>query len=694
MRFEILGPLGVRGPDGPVALGTPKNRAVLAVLLARRQHRTSAAALADAVWSGRIPKNGPKNIQVNVHRLRRALGGGDRIRFADGYQLVLADGELDAWRAQSLARRAELAHSAEESGRLLREALALWQGDPYAGYEDLTPIRPEAERLTELRMTLLERRIDADLSAGHHTDLIAELSALTTEHPLRERLHARLMLALYRSGRRAEALSRYHHARRTLITEIGLGPGPELRTLEQRIITADPSLLGPPPTCTCIAARLPTSEPKAPPPSAPAPPRTPLRLVPDPPRPARRITAPLPPAQPPLGRDRAAAPDTTHPSSAEPNASLQSATAPPRRPRQPSTPPAPAQLTPPLRTFTGRPTPLAHLDAALDSGQHVLALVGTGGVGKTALAVHWAHRIRSRFPDGQLYVDLRGAAQSPPLRTEQVLARFLPALGLPTGRVPDQPDDAAALYRSALHGRRVLVLLDNASGASQVRPLLPPGAGSLALVTSRNSLRGLVARDDAHTLTLKPLPPPEALALLERLLGEQTIRAERTAAAELARRCDHLPLALRIAAARITTGTNRVGAIGSLLARLTEQHILDELSLDDDPGTAVRHSIDRSYAPLPPEQKRLFRLLSLLPDRAVSPETAALRAARPVPRTRRLLDQLAASHLIESPAPDHYRLTGLLRVYATEHVARTDLPPQPLNGSSTPASTRNPAGYG
>ncbi|WP_461067022.1 AfsR/SARP family transcriptional regulator, partial [Streptomyces pseudoechinosporeus] len=337
MWFEILGPLGVRGPDGLVALGTPKNRAVLAVLLARRQRPMSAAALADAVWSGRIPKNGPKNIQVNVHRLRRALGGGDRIRFADGgYQLVLADDQLDAWHAQSLARRAELAHSGEEAGRLLREALALWRGDPYVGYEDLAPVRPEAERLTELRMALLERRIDADLTTGRHTDLIAELSALTTEHPLRERFHARLMLALYRSGRRADALARYHQARHTLITEIGLGPGPELRSLEQRILTADPSLLHPPPACTCTNTRVRTPEPRAAQPSAPGPERAPLHLVPTPPRPTSQVSAPLlpaplTPAQLPPGRDRADDPDTAQPSPAEPPpAHLEPGPAPPR----------------------------------------------------------------------------------------------------------------------------------------------------------------------------------------------------------------------------------------------------------------------------------------------------------------------------------------------------------------------------
>jgi DNA-binding SARP family transcriptional activator/tetratricopeptide (TPR) repeat protein len=337
-----------------------------------------------------------------------------------------------------------------------------------------------------------------------------------------------------------------------------------------------------------------------------------------------------------------------------------------------SRPRFPAQLPPDVRHFTGREAQLAALPGPDPGGVPVALVTGTAGVGKTALAVHWAHLVRDRFPDGQLYVDLRGYDAGPPLRPIDALARFLPALGVPAEQIPGDEDTAVALYRSLLADRRMLVVLDNAGRAAQVRPLVPGTPGSLVLVTSRDRLAGLVAHDGAQRIALDVLTPPEATALLVRLLGAARVRAEPAAAADLAAACAHLPLALRIAAANLADRPR--DSIAGYVADLHGGDRLSALAADGDDRAAVREAFDLSYHALPAPERRLFRLLGLVPGPDVA--VAGVAALADTPDVRQGLARLAAKHLAIEQEGGRYTLHDLLRVYARERAAARDGAPE------------------
>ncbi|MFI6318907.1 tetratricopeptide repeat protein [Nonomuraea sp. NPDC050556] len=319
----------------------------------------------------------------------------------------------------------------------------------------------------------------------------------------------------------------------------------------------------------------------------------------------------------------------------------------------------PAQLPPAVADFTGRSGQLAWLEERL---QGTVTITGAAGVGKTALAVHWAQRVRDRFPDGQLHVDLRGFATGGPMRPEQALARLLRSLGVPPDQVPQDADEAAALYRTMLAGRRVLVLLDNAAAAEQVRPLLPGADGCLALVTSRDRLNGLVALDGARQLRLAVLDPEEARGLLAAILGAERVEQEPGAAAELARLCDHLPLALRIAA--INLSQQHARPLAAAAAELAGSDRLNALRIDGQ--AAVRAALDLSYAALDAADQRLFRLLGLSPGPDIGAQAASALAGAPLDRVRHALDRLERTHLVLQPSPGRYGFHDLVRLYARE----------------------------
>jgi len=321
----------------------------------------------------------------------------------------------------------------------------------------------------------------------------------------------------------------------------------------------------------------------------------------------------------------------------------------------------PAQLPAGIADFTGRAAQLRELDEHRPAAP--VLIVGTAGVGKTALAVHWAHRVGDRFPDGRLYLDLRGYATNPPVRPIDALARFLPALGVPLEQVPTDVDAATALYRSVLAGRRMLVLLDNAHHPDQVRPLLPGTPGSLAVITSRDAMTGLVARDGARRLRLDVLPAEQASALLARLLGaDRTEQA--TELAELAGLCAGLPLALRITAANFAAYPHR--AFADHLDELRAGNRLAALEIDGDVQAAVRAAFDQSYAALPDDARRMFRLLGLVPGPDIAVDAAAALAGTTTADAERLLARLAGAHLADRRAPGRYGSHDLLRLYARE----------------------------
>lgn len=335
----------------------------------------------------------------------------------------------------------------------------------------------------------------------------------------------------------------------------------------------------------------------------------------------------------------------------------------------------PAQLPPTHPGFTGRAEQLAQLDALLEGMQGgrtgtvvISALAGTAGVGKTALAVHWASRVADRFPDGQLYVNLRGFHPTGAVMTPAEAVRgFLDAFEIPAERVPPGPDAQFGLYRSLCAGKRLLVLLDNARDAEQVRPLLPGAPGCLALVTSRNQLTGLVAADGAQPLNVDLLTVDEARQLLARRLGPARLAEDPHAMTEIITRCARLPLALSIVAAR--AAVNPGFPLTVFASELRGAGAGLDPFIGDDPVTDVRAVFSWSYHRVGPEAARLFRLLGLYPGPDITERTAAsLAALRPdlVRSVRPLLSELTRAHLLDQPQPGRYTLHDLLRAYATE----------------------------
>ncbi|MFF3503742.1 BTAD domain-containing putative transcriptional regulator [Streptomyces sp. NPDC003247] len=598
LRFDVLGPVRARRGEEPLATGSPQQRALLAALLLREGRTATAAELIDALWGEDPPSQALAAVRTYASRLRKVLDPGVLVSESGGYAVRgLGEGVLDLTVAQECAAEAEKARAAgdlDHARQLLNRALALWDGEALAGVPG-----PYAEaqrvRLEEWRLQLLETRLEMDLEQGCHAEAVSELTALTAAHPLRERFRELLMLALYRSGRQAEALAVYADTRRLLAEELGVDPRPGLRDLQRRILQADPDLAEP--------------------------------------------SAPAAEAQ--------------------------------------STPARPAQLPATVPDFTGRASFVTELSEVLagasgdggDTGRvmAVSALAGIGGVGKTTLAVHVAHQARTAFPDGQLYVDLQGAGARP-AEPETVLGSFLRALGTADSAIPDSLEERAALYRSVLDGRRVLVLLDNAKDAAQVRPLLPGTAGCAALVTSRVRMVDLAG---AHPVDLDVMSPDEALQLFTRIVGEERVAAEREAALDVVAACGFLPLAIRIAASRLAA--RRTWTVSVLAAKLgDERRRLDELQAGD---LAVKATFELGYSQLEPAQARAFRLLGLADGPDISLAAAAAVLDLPPEDTEDLLESLVDTSLLESAAPGRYRFHDLVRLYARACAERDEWPP-------------------
>ncbi|HEU4425190.1 MAG TPA: BTAD domain-containing putative transcriptional regulator, partial [Pilimelia sp.] len=335
--------------------------------------------------------------------------------------------------------------------------------------------------------------------------------------------------------------------------------------------------------------------------------------------------------------------------------------------------PVPAQLPAGIADFTGRAAELGRLAAMAGGDAAAMAITvvaGAAGVGKTALTVHWAHRVAPTLPDGQLYIDLRGSEPGQRVRPVEALAQFLRALGVDAKKVPPSEQEAAGLYRSLLATRRVLVVLDNAGSAEQVRPLLPGGTNCAVLATSRDRLTGLVARDGARRLTLDVLPRAEAVALLERILGAQRVRAEPGAIAELADGCGYLPLALRITAAHLVNHAHR--SIADYVDEFRAGDRLTALRINGEEASGVRAAFDQSYATLSAEVRRAFRLLGLVPGVDFTADALAAIAGTTPARARELLERLADAHLVDQHRSDRYAFHDLLRRFARDRTGAED----------------------
>ncbi|NUS12101.1 MAG: AfsR family transcriptional regulator [Streptomyces sp.] len=583
LRFAVLGPVRAWRDDEQISTGPPQQRALLAVLLLRGGRTATAAELLDALWGDTPPNTALAALRSYAFRLRKALGSQTLVTDSGGYAIRIPVEALDATTVEQLAAEAEKIRQSDpgQARELLVTALDMWHGEPLAGLPG-----PYAEtqrvRLAEWHLGLIELRLELDLEMGAHAEAVSELTAVTAEHPLRERLRALLMLALYRSGRQAEALGVYADTRRLLADELGIDPSAELSELHQRILEADASLA------------------------------------------------------PPQG---AASPGTQEIV-------------------------RPAQLPATVPDFTGRAAFVRELGeqlsaASLGSGvMAVSAVAGIGGVGKTTLAVQVAHNAREAFPDGQLYVDLQGTGPHPS-EPEAVLGSFLRSLGLPDAAIPESLADRAALYRSTLAGRRVLALLDNANDAAQIRQLLPGTPGCAALVTSRVRMVDL---EGAHLVDLDVMSPEESLLLFTRIVGEERVAGERQASLDVVAACGFLPLAIRIAAARLAA--RRTWTVSVLAAKLADhRRRLDELRAGD---LAVKATFDLGYDHLSAAQARAFRLLSLSEGPDISLDAAAAVLDLDRYATEDLLEALVDISLIESAAPERYRFHDLLRLYARE----------------------------
>jgi tetratricopeptide (TPR) repeat protein len=336
--------------------------------------------------------------------------------------------------------------------------------------------------------------------------------------------------------------------------------------------------------------------------------------------------------------------------------------------------PVPGQLLPAPPNFTNRSAELAALTTLLASTEPsrpatLVVIMGVGGAGKTSLALRWLHEVRGRFPAGQLYADLGGQLPVSASRPSEVLGRFLRAVGLPPDRVPPGLDEAAALWRSVTAGRQLIVLLDNAASAAQVRALLPGTGQSLVVTTTRHRLGGL-AIDGAHFTELGPLDEPDALELLDRITGGRG-SAEPEAARTVVRMCGHLPLAVCVSAARLAPNPRwQVRRLAAELA--SERHRLAALSLTED--LSVRAVFDISYRALPPAAARAYRLLSLLPGPDFTDSLAAVATGAGLREMTRLLEALTGASLLAETAENRFRFHDLVRLHAREQAAAVSGP--------------------
>lgn len=517
---------------------------------------TPVADLVDALWDGEPPASARHQVHKTVAALR--LGLGDVIKTdGPGYRIDLDNAEVDVRAFRSSAATGTI------SG--LVAALALWRGPALAGMV-CRAVRGRADTLDEERLAVTEALIDLRLNAGRASSVAAELPALVAANPLRERLRAQLIVALYQSGRQAEAHAAYAEARALLADELGVDPGPELLRLHGQMLRGDPAL------------------------------------------------------------DRPV-------------------------PRTPDT------LPYNLPDFVGRESELERL-ACRTLATPIAVIDGMAGVGKTALAVHAAHALWDSYPDGQLFCDLHGhTSGARPVEPEAALATLLVMLGVHIDSMPEGLDQRAARWRAELAGKRILLVLDNAASAAQVRPLLPGGSRCLTMVTSRQRLGTL---DGAVAISLEVLPEAAALALFGAVAGTTRIAAERAASGRVVSLCGHLPLAIRIAGARLAH--RRMWTVETLATRLQlENDRLDVLALED---RGVSSAFALSYAQLTSQQQRMFRLLGLHAGRDFDAYSAAALAGAGRRCAEDLLDGLVDAHLLRHSAPGRYGFHDLLRDYA------------------------------
>ena len=592
IRFQLLGPIEVTRGGERLALGGSKIQTVLATLLLSRDQVVSDSTVSEMLWRGKLPSTSNAQIQTYVSRLRNQLGPQvELVRQRGGY-LLRAPGawvDLDEFQAH-----ATTGHAALTAGRYadavtsLRSALALWRGHALVGAtEYLAAI--EQPGLDEARLAAGEALMTAELARGNHHRVVSELAAMVNQHPFSERVRGLSMLALYRCGRQAEALSTYDACRRHLAEELGIDPGEELKELHQAILEQNADLTAPP-------------------------------VV-------EVVTRP--------------------------------------------TPTAPAQLPPAPSDFTGRTAFVDRLDSVLRAGGGTAAVVGLAGTGKTALALHVADRIRSEFPDGQLYLDLAGSTPDP-MEPSTALAELLHSLGVTEAELPAGPSERTQLFRHLVAGRRLLVVLDDVADEHQVRWLLPGGGKSSVLLTSRARLAAL---EGATRIKLGGFSTAEAVRLLDSLAGPRHGSDSPVAVRRLLTATGRLPLAIRVVAARLAANPDLT--VTQLVGRLSYGlQPFDQLRLGD---LDVGERIEASYEQLSTARRRALRLMAIGLTGEFSVWHTAVLLDAPLAQVHDLLNALAERHLAEVSDSrigqlDLYTIHPLVRAYARERALAEEAP--------------------
>lgn len=618
--FRVLGPLEVFADGSTVAIVPGRQEVVLAGLLLEAGRVLSSEHLVRLLWDEDPPGTARTQVQICMSRVRKLLSAADIqariVTRAPGYLLQTDPDTLDltAFRHMVAEARTLVAERrTDEAVGKLRTAVGLWRGPCLNGIPSRV-LERVAQQIDEERLAAMETFLQLELDLGRHHQLIAEIGRQVDENPLRERFRSQLMLALYRSGRQAEALEVYRKGRALLQEELGLEPSENLRLLERAILTDAPELRLPTPAVTAPARGFGDASPGV-------------------------VTV----AAPAEGSDS----------------------------EEPLRPLVPRQLPVDTEDFVGHGDLVETVESILGSTSAnrvmgIVVIVGRPGIGKSTFANRVAHRLsESHFPDGQLYCDLRGARPDP-VEPREVLGRFLRALGIPGPLIPDSLDERAEMYRSLLADRRMLVVLDSAASEAQVLPLLPGAKTCGVLITSRTRLTALPG---AHRVALDILQTDESLELIANVIGHQRVQKEHEAARSLARAVGGLPLALRIVAARMAARPH--WSLASMVERLAdERRRLDELTHGE---MTVRTGLSMTYDGLGDQDRRLLRLLSLAQGSTIPSWVAGALLDNPYPYPSDLLDPLVDVQMLDVAGVERsgelrYRFHDIIGLFAREQL--------------------------
>ncbi|GAA1902355.1 BTAD domain-containing putative transcriptional regulator [Streptomyces sodiiphilus] len=594
LRFNILGPFEGWADGRQLRLGGALRERTLVMLLLETGSVLPVSRLVAAAWDEAPPNSAAHQIRKAVADLRQRIPGGSELitTTGPGYRIVVEEEQLDhaEFRAGVRAARAAVAEGKPESAvSRFGEALRLWRGPVMAGYGGQV-VDAVSAVLEEQRLAAAEQFFELCLRLGESAELpnelVGRIKELTEQYPLSETLRGQLMLALYRTGRQADALAEYERIRLLLTEEMGVDPGPRLGGIFEQILQQRPEI-GP---SAAVAV-----------PAVPSPVPAPVAI---------------------------------------------------------STATSFSSLPGDLSDFVGRDQEMRQLARAVAEGTRIVAIDGMGGSGKTALAVHAAHRLAERYPDGRLFVDLRGHTPGEePLTAGVCLETLLRSAGLPAEQIPDDLSARTALWRAVTACRRMLMILDNAQDVAQTRPLLPSGPENLTLLTSRARLVDL---DGARWLSLGVLPPEASVAFLRDALGAERVDAEPEPGAELVELCGHLPLALRIAAARLQNRPQ--WSLSFLAGRMRdESRKLGELRSAD---RSVAAALRLSMVSLDLHLQSSFRLVGLHPGRDIDPASAAALLGTDPERTEEILETLLDVHLLGSAERGRYAFHDLVRSFA------------------------------